>query len=162
MLSANHSYSRRSNIDRRGGNGRRCSLGDRIASIPCQASCYAPGRLEEQDKIILFFKSSWCKIASTARTWSNSVPQAAATTFAFSSVYILDLYVDHYSDLVLGGGVVGVDGGGRHPPLVPLHLLVQLNTANQPLLKWPSQDIFRLENYRPYLTVAPRPPTEAW
>ena len=30
---------------------------------------------------ILLFKSSWCKIASTARNWINSVPQAAATTF---------------------------------------------------------------------------------
>ena len=36
----------------------------------------------------LFFKSSWCKIAGAARNWINSVPKAAATTFAFSSVPI--------------------------------------------------------------------------
>ena len=28
---------------------------------------------EEKDEIILFFKSSWCKIASAARNWSISV-----------------------------------------------------------------------------------------
>ena len=38
---------------------------------------------------ILFFKSSLCKIASVARNWINSVPQTAATTSAFSCVYIL-------------------------------------------------------------------------
>ena len=27
---------------RREGKGRRCRLGDRIASIPCHASCFAP------------------------------------------------------------------------------------------------------------------------
>ena len=35
-----------------------------------------------------FFKSSWCKIASMVRNWINSVQQAAATTFTFSSVFI--------------------------------------------------------------------------
>ena len=40
-----------------------------------------------QNEFILFFKSSWCKIASAART--NSVPQITASTFAFSSVKIL-------------------------------------------------------------------------
>ena len=38
---------------------------------------------------ILYFKSSWDKIASTARNWINSAPQAAATTFAFSFVFVL-------------------------------------------------------------------------
>ena len=38
---------------------------------------------------ILFFKPSRCKIASAARNWINSVLQTAATTFAFSSVFIL-------------------------------------------------------------------------
>ena len=33
-----------------------------------------------------FFKSYWCKTACGARNWINSVPQEAATTFAFSSV----------------------------------------------------------------------------
>ena len=43
---------------------------------------FAPGRFEEFDDFI-------CKIASAARNRSNSVPQTAATTFAFSSVKIL-------------------------------------------------------------------------
>ena len=65
-------------------------LGDSIYSILCRASYFAPGRLEESDEFILFFKSSWCKIARAARNWSNSVPLTeAATTFAFSSVFIL-------------------------------------------------------------------------
>ena len=38
---------------------------------------------------ILFFKSSWCKIASAARYLINSTPQAAAKKFAFSSVWLL-------------------------------------------------------------------------
>ena len=40
----------------------------------------------------IFFKSSWCKIASATRNWSNSVSQEAATTFAISSAYILLQY----------------------------------------------------------------------
>ena len=39
-----------------------------------------------------FFKSSWWKTASAAMNWINSIPQAAATTFAFSSVFILLLW----------------------------------------------------------------------
>ena len=42
-----------------------------------------------------FFKSSWWKIgtvASEARNWINFVPLTAATTFAFSSVFILLLW----------------------------------------------------------------------
>ena len=34
-------------------------------------------------------KSSWWKISSAARNWINSGSHAAATTFAFSSVFIL-------------------------------------------------------------------------
>ena len=37
-------------------------------------------------QIILFFISSWCKIASAVRNWINSVPQITVTTFAFCSV----------------------------------------------------------------------------
>ena len=48
--------------------------------------------------LILFFKSFWCKIANAARNWINSVPQAAVTTFAFSSVFILLLWVLATSD----------------------------------------------------------------
>ena len=36
---------------------------------------------------ILTPKSSWWKIFSAARNWINSVPQTAATTFAFSSIH---------------------------------------------------------------------------
>ena len=39
----------------------------------------APGRYE----FIPFFKSFWWKIAIAAMNWINSVPQTAATTFAF-------------------------------------------------------------------------------
>ena len=38
-------------------------------------------------QLILFFKSSWCKIVSTPRDWINSVPQTAATTFPFYSIW---------------------------------------------------------------------------
>ena len=41
-------------------------------------------------QFILFFKSSWCTIASTAMNLINSVPQ---TAFAFASVFILILTV---------------------------------------------------------------------
>ena len=41
-----------------------------------------------------FFQSPWWKIASAARNCINSIPQAAATTFAFSSVSILLLLSD--------------------------------------------------------------------
>ena len=40
-------------------------------------------------QFILFFKSSWCIIASMERNWINSVPQTAMTTFLFSSVFII-------------------------------------------------------------------------
>ena len=34
----------------------------------------APGCYEEKDKLIIFFKSSWCTIAGAARNWINFVP----------------------------------------------------------------------------------------
>ena len=43
----------------------------------------APGWYEGKDEFNLFFNSSWCKITSAARHWINSVPQTAATSFAF-------------------------------------------------------------------------------
>ena len=75
-----------------------CCLGDRIYSFPCRASYFALGRIWRKDgwihpflliilvQFIIFFKSSYCKIASAPR---NSVPNTAVTTFAFSSVFIL-------------------------------------------------------------------------
>jgi hypothetical protein len=36
-------------------------------------------------------------------------------------------------DLILGGSVVGVNGGRGHTPLVPLHLLIQLQSADNPI-----------------------------
>ena len=50
---------------------------------------------------ILFFESSKCKSASMARNWINSVPQTAATTFAFSFVFILLLRCVHPPDKIL-------------------------------------------------------------
>ena len=55
------------------------------ASIP-QRSRYS---------IILFFKSSWWKIASAARNWINSVPQIAPMTFVLSSIFILLLWTKY-------------------------------------------------------------------
>ena len=90
------------------GKGRRCCLGDWNDSIPCRASYFAQGWFEEGMnsshssyrpganhpilhivlvQLILFFRSSWCKIASAAKKWSNFV-QAAATTFPFTSFFI--------------------------------------------------------------------------
>ena len=61
-------------------------------------SAYNPGTMHPilhivLEQIILFFKSSKCKIASTARIWIFYASQEAATTFAFSSVFILLLCV---------------------------------------------------------------------
>ena len=78
--------------------------GDRSYSIPCRTSCFALGRFEEQDELhqddlkerdefILFFKIVLGKIACAARNCINSAPQTAATTFSFSSVYILLLWL---------------------------------------------------------------------
>ena len=44
-------------------------------------------------QFILFFKLSNCKIASMAKNWINSVPQTATTTFAFSSIFIVLLWL---------------------------------------------------------------------
>ena len=61
-------------------------------------SSYHPGAIHPFLLIILvqnilFFISSWWKTPSAASNWINSVPQIAATTFAFSSVFILLLWV---------------------------------------------------------------------
>ena len=53
-------------------------------------SSYLPGAIHPFLRIILvqfilFFKSSWCKIASRAGNWIIFVAQTATTTFAFSS-----------------------------------------------------------------------------
>ena len=50
-------------------------------------------------QFILFFKSSWCKEDSAARTWIYSFPQAAATTFAFSSVFIFLLWLRWFNNM---------------------------------------------------------------
>ena len=60
-------YRRRSiNSDEKGGKGRRYCLRDIIDSIPCRINYFAPGRVEERDYFILFFKSCWFKIRSAA------------------------------------------------------------------------------------------------
>ena len=64
-------------------------------------------------QFILFFLSSWCNSSyssncpgakSTARNGINSVPQAAVTTFAFSSVFTVSFC---YDCCLLGWGAVG-------------------------------------------------------
>ena len=92
-------------INWRDGKGRRCCCCIELIQFPCRASFFAPGWFEERDEFILFFisswcnsyyvffKLSWCKIASTARSWINFVPLTASTTFAFSSVFILHLWI---------------------------------------------------------------------
>ena len=56
-------------------------------------------------QFILFFQSSWWKIARTARIWIIYPPQTAATTFAFSSVSIF-LQCSWTSYSLAGGGMV--------------------------------------------------------
>ena len=58
------------------------------------------GNFEEKDEFILFFKSSNCKIASTARNWIKPSPLTAVTTFAISSVLILLLCSPFFSNIV--------------------------------------------------------------
>ena len=50
--------------------------------------------LKEKDKYILFVKIVLGKTASAARKLINSYPQTEATTFTFSSVFILLLCVN--------------------------------------------------------------------
>ena len=59
------------------------------------SSIFTKHPLQQVDVIlfILFYKSSWCKIASAAKNWSNSVTQTAATTFAFFSVFFFLLCI---------------------------------------------------------------------
>jgi hypothetical protein len=44
-------------------------------------------------------------------------------------LFFLNLLKTFY--LILGGCVVGVNGGRGHTPLVPLHLLIQLQTTQK-------------------------------
>ena len=52
---------------RRDGKGRCCCLEHRIDSIPCRASYFAPGWLEERDEFIQLFTSSWF---NSSYTWA--------------------------------------------------------------------------------------------
>ena len=75
------SAAQKKDLYRRECKGRRCFLGDRIVSLPCRASYFAPGRLEEFDfhpilhfvlsQFSLFVNSSWCK---TASCWQRNSP----------------------------------------------------------------------------------------
>ena len=58
-----------------------------------RASCFALGRFEERMNCTrIIWRKGWiilqnrpkCKTAGAARSWINSVPQKAATTYAFS------------------------------------------------------------------------------
>ena len=97
LLLAGH----RKRTDRREGKGRRCWLGDGIDSIKCHNSqddlkkgmsssysSYYPSAIHPILKIIMVQNSY-----SETRNWINSSPQIAATTFAFSSVFILLLCI---------------------------------------------------------------------
>ena len=85
---------------RRKDKGRRCCLGDRIASIPCRVSYCALGRFWRIGWIhpflqiillhfILFFQ---CETASAARNWINSAPLTEESTITFYFVFILLLW----------------------------------------------------------------------
>ena len=72
-----------------------------------QTILYGPGAIHPILPIvlvqfILFFKLSWCKKHS--KEWNKSVPQAAVTTFAFSSVFTVSFC---YDCCLLGWGAVG-------------------------------------------------------
>ena len=60
-------------------------------------------------------KASKYKIASGTRSWINSVPQTAATTFAFSSVFILLLWLTDYRQECPSSGVN--TGATDHSPV---------------------------------------------
>ena len=53
-------------------------------------------------------KSSWYKIPGSARIWMNSVPQTAATTFAFASVFILLLRLCPHLNMWETSGLYGL------------------------------------------------------
>ena len=76
-------------------------------------SSYGPGAFNPILHIILvqfilFFKSSWCKMASAERNWIKSASQAAATAIAFSSVLYRYLFY-----------------GSRHPSIFSFFLVKQ-------------------------------------
>jgi hypothetical protein len=48
----------------------------------------------------------------------------------FSKFKLLSLFEKIFY-LILGGCVVGVNGGRGHTPLIPLHLLIQLQTTQK-------------------------------
>ena len=96
--------------DRRESKGRRCCWGteciqfiaakaifhqdDLKEGINSSYSSHHPGAIHPVIHIalvqlIIFFKLSWCQIASGAKKWVDSAPQATATTFAFSTAFIL-------------------------------------------------------------------------
>ena len=53
--------------------------------------------MEEKDKFIPFFKIVLGKMASAARNGINFSPPTEATTFVFSSVFILLLWLQEWS-----------------------------------------------------------------
>ena len=77
-----------------------------------------------QDNLIcrmnsFFFKLSWCKTASRAWKWINSVHQTAATTFAFSSICFLLLWrVFKLQDAPVGNKNKKIDGHAKETLLL--------------------------------------------
>ena len=92
---------KKDNKDRRKGKGHHFCLGGIIYSIPSQFCTTVDDLnfrmhqddLNEKDYFILFFEIVLGKTASSARQLINSFPQTEATTFAFSSVFILLLHM---------------------------------------------------------------------
>ena len=95
--------------------GRRCCLGATFIQFLSLLAILHQDWLGEEDEFILVFISSWCKIAGVARNWIILSPQTAATTFAFSSVFIFlvwsrrwltllwrNQYYRHISSLIQG------------------------------------------------------------
>ena len=99
ILSITERRHRRRIKDRRQGTGRRYCLGEEFIKFLAALAVLHwtiwlqdylhQDDLKEKDKFILFFKIILGKIASAARNLIHSSPLTEATTFAFSSVFIL-------------------------------------------------------------------------
>ena len=90
-------YTKKKDKDRREGKSRRCYLGGRIYSIPCLAIAilHHDDFKNRMNCTWLIWRIWWNHpflqiiLAIVAFYWINSIPQPAATTFAFPSVWFL-------------------------------------------------------------------------
>ena len=86
-------------------------------------SSYCPGAIHPILQIVL---------VQRARNWINSVPQAAATTFAFSSVFILPLCLQPW-------GLVSLSLGLRHIFFFSIAFVSMAPTRNRSTVFAPRQ-----------------------